>query len=275
MDANDTAEPRPAHISPLVTGSLTAIGLIAAIYAAATLPAATLPLQAKVFMLTWLALSVAITILVMPRSPVAGFLGGLMAMLIGWRIAGLHGVAIVTWPLLAAFIAFVLQFFDCLRKDPARGAAAFMSAPDWHLTIIRIYIGFDLVPHCTEKLFAGPGPRLDDVKAFAGMGLPYPEFFVVLGGLCEFGIVIGMGLGLLTRLAAPCAALYFFIATVIGGHFHNGFIWANAGGGWEYPLLMMVLFLTFMPRGAGPFSLDGVIGRAGLMPKRLRMLATA
>lgn len=275
MDANDIGKPWPAHISPLVTGGLTAIGLLAAIYAAATLPTATLPLQAKVFMLIWLALSVAITILITPRSLVAGFLGGLMAMLIGWRIAGLHDVAIVTWPLLAAFVAFVFQFFDCLRRDRASGTAAFMSASDWHLTLLRIYIGFDLVPHCTEKLFAGPGPRLDDVKAFAGMGLPYPEFFVVLGGLCEFGIVIGIGLGLLTRLAAPCAALYFFIATVIGGHFYNGFIWANAGGGWEYPLLMMVLFLTFMPRGAGPFSLDGVIGRAGLMPSSLRPLAAA
>ena len=275
MTSNDIGEPRPAYISPLVTGSLTALGLIAAIYAAATLPTVALPLQAKVFMLIWLALSVAITMLVTPRFLVAGFLGGLMAMLIGWRIAGLHGVAIVTWPLLAAFIAFVFQFFDCLRRDRARDGAAFMSASDWHLTLLRIYIGFDLVPHCTEKLFAGPGPRLDDVKAFAGMGLPYPEFFVVLGGLCELGIVIGIGLGLLTRLAAPCAALYFFIATVIGGHFHNGFIWANTGGGWEYPLLMMVLFLTFMPRGAGPFSLDGAFGRAELMPSSLRRLATA
>jgi putative oxidoreductase len=149
-----------------------------------------------------------------------------------------------------------------------------MSVSSWHLTFIRIYIGFDLVPHCTEKLFAGPASRLDDVKAFAGMGLSYPEFFVILGGFCELGIVIGMGLGLLTRLAAPCAALYYLIATLIGGHFLNGFIWANAGGGWEYPVLMMALFLSFMPRGAGPFSLDGVLVRAGTMPRPLRILAT-
>ena len=63
-------------------------------------------------------------------------------------------------------------------------------------------------------------------------------------------------MGLLTRLAAVCAALYFLIATQIGGHFGLGFIWASPGGGWEYPTLMMVLFLSFMVRGGGVFSLD-------------------
>jgi putative oxidoreductase len=268
-----SAEPHPRFVSPMVTGALTLIGLVGAVYAATTAAGTALPLQAKIFMLLWLAFSTAVTFLVTPRRFVAGFLIGLMAMLIGWRVAALHSVAVVTWPLLAAFGAFVLQFFDCLRADRGRAPTPFMSASNWHLTFIRIYIGFDLVPHCTEKLFAGSGPRLDDVKAFADMGLPYPEFFVILGGFCEIGIVIGIGLGLLTRLAAPCAALYYLIATLIGGHFLNGFIWANPGGGWEYPVLMMVLFLSFMPRGAGPFSMDGVLVRSGAMPRALRILA--
>lgn len=93
------------------------------------------------------------------------------------------------------------------QEDPALKLGRMV----WHLTLIRIYIGFDLVPHFTEKLFAGPGPRDEDIKAFIGLGVPAPEFFVTLAGLCELGIAIGIGLGLLTRLAAVCSAAYFMI----------------------------------------------------------------
>ncbi len=266
-------EPHPDVISPLLTGGLTVLGLLGAIYASATIPASALPTPAKIFMLAWLALSVICTFAVTPRHFTAGFLCGLLSMLIGWRIAGLHSVTWVTYPLIIAFAAFVLQFFDSMRSDLRRRTNALLGAADWHLTFIRIYVGFDLVPHCTEKLFAGAGSFLDDVKAFAGFGLPWPEAFVIVGGLCELGIAVGIGMGLLTRLAAPCAALYYFIATVIGGHFHNGFIWANPGGGWEYPVLMMVLFLSFAIRGGGRFSLDHVLAGGGWLPAPLLRFA--
>lgn len=263
---SDAGAFHPQVIPPVIPGALTGVGLLAAIYAVAAEPA--LAVQAKAFMVLWLALSVACNLFITPRSFVAGFLTGLAAMLIGWRVAALNSVDLVTYPLLLAFIAFVLQFFDCLRADLRRGTSRLMSTAEWQLTFIRIYIGFDLVPHATEKLFAGPVPFDGDVKAFAGFGLPMPEFFVILGGLCELGIVIGIGLGLLTRLAGYCAALYYLICTLIGGHFLNGFIWVNPGGGWEYPVLMMALFLTYAVRGAGPFSLDSVIANEGWLPAR-------
>lgn len=260
----------PEIIPPAVPGLLTAIGLLAAIYAAATEPA--LALQGKIFMILWLAVSVACSFLLAPRNFTAGFLTGLLAMLFGWRIAGLDGVDVVAYPLLLAFIAFVLQFFDAMRGDLSRGAKRIMSTAEWQLTLIRLYIGFDLVPHATEKLFAGPTHFEADVKAFAGFGLPVPEFFVILGGFCELGIAIGLGLGLLTRLAGYCSALYFLIATLIGGHFLNGFIWVNPGGGWEFPVLMMVMFVTFSVRGAGPFSIDGVLAEKSRVPAILKPL---
>ncbi|MEM7025828.1 MAG: DoxX family protein [Pseudomonadota bacterium] len=140
-------------------------------------------------------------------------------------------------------------------------------------TFVRIYIGFDMVPHFTEKLFAGPGPFGEDVAVFASLGLPIPGAFVVLGGFCEIGIAIGIGLGVLTRLAAPCAVLYFMIATLLGEHFGLGFIWASPGGGWEYPVLMMVLFASFAVTGGGRFSIDHTLGIWSKLPPRLRLLA--
>jgi putative oxidoreductase len=83
---------------------------------------------------------------------------------------------------------------------------------------------------------------------------------------------LGLGLGLFTRLAGPCAALYYLnylIATVAGGHFGNGFIWVSPDGGWEYSVLMMVLLLSYTYAGSGPFSLDGALIRAGRMPRTL------
>ena len=257
-------------VSPQFVAGLTAIGPIGALHAAYALRAASYPTLAKLFTIVWLALSIGITLLVTPRNFTAGFLGGLFCLLVGWRIAGLHGATVVTYPLLAAFAAFALQFFDTVRNDLWLGPNALLSRVGWQIAFIRTYIGFDLIPHFTEKLFAGPGPFMDDVKAFAGFGLPFPAAFVILAGLCELAAAIGIGMGLLTRLAAACAALYFLIATLIGGHFGLGFIWASPGGGWEYPVLMMALFLTFLFTGGGAFSLDRVLQEKDWVPPALR-----
>ena len=257
-------------VSPLFVAGLTAIGLVGALHAAFALPSSTFPTLAKVFTVLWLTLSMAITVLVAPRNFTAGFLGGLFCLLVGWRIAGLHGISVVTYPLTVAFAAFLLQFFDAVRNDLWVGAYARLSRVGWQLAFIRTYIGFDMIPHFVEKLFAGPGPFMDDVKAFAGFGLPFPAAFVIVAGLCELAAAIGIGMGLLTRLAAVGAALYFLIATLIGGHFGLGFIWASPGGGWEYPVLMMALFLSFVFTGGGAFSLDRVLQEKDWLPAALR-----
>lgn len=265
--ADDSAITRPTRVWHLVTGGLTAIGLAAAIYAATD---ASIPILGRVSMIAWLALSAVLTVWLTPRNFTAGYLTGLGAMLVGWRIAGQDGAAIVAWILLPAFAAFVLQLFDCVRINLRS-----LGAMTWQLTFIRIYVGFDMVPHFTEKLFSGPAPFDADLQDFIDFGLPFPSAWLVLAGLCELGTAIGIGLGVLTRLAGVCAALYFLVATVIGGHFFNGFIWASTGGGWEYPVLMMALFLTFSATGAGPFSLDRVLRERGLLPAFAARFATS
>lgn len=257
-------------VGSVIVGSATGIGLLLALYAVFT--DAALPLQARIFLIVWLTISTLAAFLITPRNFTLGFLVGLAALLIGWRVAALNSLDIVTWPLLAVFLLYVSPFFAAWRSDIA-SAEPVQSWPEWHLTFLRIYVGFDLVPHCTEKLFAGPAPFNADVEAFAAMHVPFPEAFVILGGFCEIAIVIGLGLGVLTRLAGIGAALYYLIASLIGGHFLNGFIWASPGGGWEYPVLMMVLFLSFVPRGAGAFSVDCWLLREGLLPPILRRLA--
>jgi putative oxidoreductase len=141
---------QPPSVGPAVTTGLTALGLAAALYAAIAEPTASVPLQAKIFMVLWLAVSVVITLTVTPRHFTAGFLAGLGAMLIGWRIAALNELGLVSYALLLAFIAFVVQFFDCIRRD-LQSSAPVQTVCGWMLTFIRVYVGFDLVPH-TEFL---------------------------------------------------------------------------------------------------------------------------
>lgn len=243
----------------------TAVGLAAAIYAAGIGEPTDMPVIAMAFTILWLVLSLAATLALVPRNFVLGYLTGLFALLVGWRIAGLYDVWLVSYPLIGAFVSFVLQFFECASNDLSskRGgpntASVRLSVAEWHVTFIRLYIGFDLVPHFTEKLFAGSGPHMEDVVAFERLGVASPDFMVWLAGLCELGAAIGIGLGLFTRFAAIGAALYVFIATVMGNHFFLGFIWAASGGGWEYPVMWMVLLLSFAFAGAGRFSLDHLI----------------
>ncbi|MBA3324645.1 MAG: hypothetical protein H0T41_05045 [Rhodobacteraceae bacterium] len=108
---------RPRIVSPWIAAALTALGVAAAIHASWTLPAATLPVQAGAFMIGFLAVSTAVALILAPRNFVAGWLIGLLALLMGWRIAGLLGVTSVAWALLPAFAAYVAQFFDALWAD--------------------------------------------------------------------------------------------------------------------------------------------------------------
>ncbi len=248
-----------------------ALGLLAALYAAFAGVGSQMPIEARVFVIIWLTLSLVASVLVASRVRVLGFLLGLFTLLVGWRIAGIYQADVITYTLLLAFAVYVVEFFGTARQSLAGAATApaglaSMSLADWHLTFIRLYIGLDFVPHFTEKLFAGAGPHMDDVKAFEQLGTPAPDFLVWLAGLCELGAAIGIGLGLLTRLASLGSALYLLIATLMGSHFTMGFIWASPGGGWEYPVLWIVLILSFCYSGAGAFSIDGVLRRHFSLP---------
>ena len=255
----------------------TAVGLAAAIYAAGIGEPVDMPVIAMVFVILWLTLSLGATLVLVPRNFVLGYLTGLFALLVGWRIAGIYDVWLVSFPLIGAFVSFVLQFFECARNDLAskRGgpnaAGVRLSVAEWHVTFIRLYVGLDLVPHFTEKLFAGSGPHMADVGAFERLGVAAPDFMVWLAGLCELGAAIGIGLGLFTRFAALGGALYILIATVMGNHFFLGFIWAGSGGGWEYPVMWTVLLLSFAFAGAGRFSLDHLILQKRRLPRALQL----
>jgi len=248
------------------------VGLVtASIHLHSVMMLATKP--ATCFMFGWLCLAI-IFAGVSLLEFVPGFLISVFSMIIAWRIAGLLNVRVVSIPLTVAFIFLLLNFLYCAYKnlsDPQHSLQRY-SLMDWQLIFIRLYVGLDFIPHFTEKLFAGAAPHMEDVKYFAGIHVPHPDFFVWLAGFCELGAAITLGLGLFMRLGTVGAMLYLLIATLLGGHFLFGFIWANTGGGWEFPVFWMVLMLTFAVTGYHKFSLDQFIEDRVRVPSFLKRL---
>lgn len=250
----------PPKASGWLLVALTAWALGAAVAIVVPHAAPRLDPSAGGFMVAWLAVSLAFS-LVQLRFFVVGFLGGLLFLLAGWRIAGPLGLPWVIWPSALAGALYGLQFLSVAIADRRRGDAAMMSPAQWQLTFLRIYFAYDMVPHFTEKLFAGPAAFQHTVAVLTRYGVSSPGLFVTVGGLCEGAIAVGLGMGLLTRWAGAGGALYFLLASLIGGHFSKGFTWNQNNGGWEYPMLMLVLYLSFTVSGGGTFSLDAALAR--------------
>ncbi len=192
---------------------------------------------------------------VLYKNMVAGFLLTVFFTLISSRIAALHQLYLLSTILFASVIV-MLVFYRCYAAFCIEKGD--LSLSDSVLIFLRLYVGFNFIPHFTEKLLAGNTARLADIQAFTHLGIPHPEMFVILSGFCELGAAIAIGLGLLTRLGAILTAIYLLIATYLGHHFSLGFIWASTGGGWEYPVFWTVLVLIFAVTGANQFSLDSL-----------------
>ena len=191
-----------------------------------------------------------------------------------WRLAGLADYNVVVYLygalVFAKFISFIACFWQTQRDPNALGQR--LSVFEWQMFFIRLYVGLDLVPHFTEKLFAGSAIRHVDVHAFESLGVPHPLFFVLLAGFIEFIGSLALASGFLTRLTSVVLVVYLLVASALGHHFSLGFIWANPGGGWEYPVLWSVLILSFACFGAGELSLDGLLRRNISLPRWITYL---
>jgi putative oxidoreductase len=123
-------------------------------------------------------------------------------------------------------------------------------------TALRIYVGLMFIAHFAGHLFGGAASFKVFTDYFGSIGLPLPGAFVILAGLIEMAVAIGLAFGLTTRLAAAGAAVYLFISVGLGGHYSVGYVWVLPTGGWEFPALWIFSVLLFTFVGGGPISLD-------------------
>ncbi len=257
-----------------LTFALVVIGFVLQVIEMIRMPS---PLEPSVFMVIASILTLYFCVRVQ-RAFMPLFLMSTFTLLVTWRLSVLMGYSECGYFFLAAFVLKILTYLHCAIQDvraggdapndPAHHATRF----EWQLLFIRLYLGFDLVPHFTEKLLAGAAVRAGDISAFISLNVPHPVFMVWLAGLCELGGAIALGCGFITRLGSIGLFVYLMIATIMGHHLSNGFIWANAGGGWEYPVLWSVLVLTFACFGAGNFSIDRYLKDRFQLPMWLKHL---
>jgi putative oxidoreductase len=126
----------------------------------------------------------------------------------------------LTLVLVAAILLYVLA--QAHRSITASSDGTRFSASDWLAAILRAYVGLMFISHFTGHVLAGPIPHDALIPYFGSVGMPFPSASIVVAGLLEITVCIGLALGLLTRPLAALGAFYVLFAVGIGGHFSIG-----------------------------------------------------
>ncbi|AEV38802.1 DoxD family protein [Pseudovibrio sp. FO-BEG1] len=231
-----------------------------------------LPESALHPMLISLGLAFFFVVIVVPKNFTIGFLCLLLCQLVAWRIASLYYAYLLSWPLAFAFFINLIWFLSTIQRNSFETAGRGLTLWQWQLTFFRILVGFVMVPHFTDKLFAGSLPYMEHVEFFSLLGYPDPAMIIDAAGLAELAIAIGVGLGLLTRLSCFFAAAYILFAATLSGALEHGFVSFATAVSWELPLILFASYLSFTTTGAGEFSLDGALRRTGRMPGWIKLL---
>ena len=105
--------------------------------------------------------------------------------------------------------------------------------------LLRIGLGIVLIAHSLYlKLFVFTLPGT--AEYFASLGLPALSAYLVF--VIEAVAGAALVVGLQSRIAAVAAIPVLLGATWV--HVGNGWLFSNAGGGWEYPLFLTLVAIV-------------------------------
>lgn len=125
--------------------------------------------------------------------------------------------------------------------------------------LVRFFTGILLVPHGGQKLFGWFGGNITATAGFfEKIGLVPGLPLAYLVAATEFFGGLAIALGFLTRIGAAGNVILLAVAT-FHVHLANGLFWNK--GGFEYPLLWMVLCIAIFIKGGGDMSVDRKLGR--------------
>jgi putative oxidoreductase len=138
-------------------------------------------------------------------------------------------------------------------------AGLYQSLSPYGYPLMRFGAGAIVMAHGWAKLFGAVAPFVAE-KVLAPMGFPMPYAWVFFLGVLEFFGGGALALGFLTRPLALMLAVEMAVVT-FAVHFSHGYSFTAPGGGYEYPLLLMILYIGIFMRGSERCSIDRLIGR--------------
>ena len=117
-------------------------------------------------------------------------------------------------------------------------------------TLLRVSLGLLFLVHGLTKLlvFTPAGT----VAYFQSLGLPGGLAYVSIA--LELLLAVTLTLGIYARWLA-LLGVPLLLGTIVSVHGANGFSFANAGGGWEYPALWALLLVVQFLLGDGALAL--------------------
>jgi putative oxidoreductase len=129
--------------------------------------------------------------------------------------------------------------------------------------VLRVALGLAALSHGLLKLlvFTPAGT----VAFFASLGYPAPLAWAVM--LVEVVGGVALILGVYARIVAVVQIPILLGALLV--HLPNGWMFANANGGWEYPLFWAAGLVTLALVGPGAFALREVPSQWGQASPRL------
>jgi putative oxidoreductase len=136
-------------------------------------------------------------------------------------------------------------------------APLYESIAPYSYALIRFGAGAVVFYHGFAKLFRGLAPAVAD--GFATMGFPMSEALAYGLGILQLVGGAALAVGLLTRPMALLFAIEMFFSVIL--HYPHGYTFAAPNGGYEFPLIMLLLYVAIFFRGAGRCSLDRKIGQ--------------
>jgi putative oxidoreductase len=137
-------------------------------------------------------------------------------------------------------------------------AGLYQSIAPYSYAIIRFCAGAVLIYHGYGKLFGGNiGAVAQNVAT--PLGLPVPIAWAYFLGLLEFAGGALLAIGFLTRPIALMLTVEFIVITF--WHHGNGYSFSSPHGGYEFPLLLTLVYAAIFFRGAGRCSIDRMIGK--------------
>lgn len=130
--------------------------------------------------------------------------------------------------------------------------------------LARIALGIILLAHGALKLFAFTIPGT--VAYFESIGLPAIVAYLTI--FAEISGGVALILGIYPRLVALLSLPVLVGAAWV--HLGNGWLFSNEGGGWEFPVLLVVLAVIVALQGAGSFAIRRLPVIDKLIPEVLK-----